>query len=90
METSGLQPTVTDPTVFSSVRVHRTVGVALCSGLFILELSLDPAHLARRLRRLEARHVPNRLLHLSDCVLDISSYLTINEPKSKQFRGEEP
>ena len=58
--------------------VLRALNVALSLSLLVLNVALGLTLLARRLERLKARHVANRLLHLSDSVLDVSRQLAID------------
>lgn len=60
--------------------IHRTLDVAFSLGLLGLDITLGLTLLARRLPRLEAGHVTNRLLHLPDGVLDVAGHLAVNEP----------
>ena len=60
--------------------IRRTLGIALSLSLLALDIALGLTLLARRLQRLRARHVANRLLHRSDDVLDVAGHLAVDEP----------
>jgi hypothetical protein len=65
----------------ASDTIRRALDVALSLGLLVFGIALDLTLLARRPPRLEAGHVADRLLHLSDSVLDAARHLAvINEP----------
>lgn len=59
--------------------IHRALNVALRLGLLVLDVALGLTLLARRLPRVEAGRVANRLLHLSGGVLDVAGSLAVNE-----------
>ena len=60
--------------------IRRTLGIALSLSLLALDIALGLTLLAGGLQRLEAGRVADRLLHLSDSVLDVAGHLAVNEP----------
>jgi len=59
--------------------ILRTLNIALSLGLLVLDIALGLTLLARRLPRLKAGQAANRLLRLSDSVLDVARHLAVNE-----------